>query len=249
MPSTPPSHRYAKNIVLPEIGEEGQARLLATRMLVVGAGGLGSPVLLYLAAAGVGRIGIVDPDRVELSNLQRQILFETGDLSHFKTLSARARLEELNPEIALEVYTEALTAENATRLCAGVDLVLDCCDRFETRYAINDACMGLGIPWASGALRGFTGQVALYAPHLDAALPCYRCFCPEPPDEPNRCSDDGVLGAFAGMVGSLQAMEALRYVLSIGEPAAGTMLRVDGKTLTSKRVKVRRDAGCGHGVA
>jgi molybdopterin-synthase adenylyltransferase len=242
--------RYARHILLDEIGGEGQAKLLAGRVLVVGAGGLGSPVLLYLAAAGVGTIGIVDDDVVDLSNLQRQIAHTTDRIGMAKVESARASIAAINPEVGIVAHQERLTAANAAGLVAGYDVVADGSDNFPTRFLVNDACFFAGKPLVSAAILRFDGQLATFAPHRRGADgepgPCYRCLYREPPPagQVPSCAEAGVLGAFCGALGGLQATEVIKELLGIGESLAGWLLVVDALSATWRRIRVRRDPGC-----
>ncbi len=232
------------------MGPGGQARLGAARVLVVGAGGLGSPAALYLAAAGVGTLGVVDPDRVELSNLQRQVLHATADVGRPKTASAAERLRALNPEIRVEPHPVRLGAENALELLSGYDLVVDGSDNFATRYLVNDAALRLGVPWVYGAILRWEGQLSIFgAP----GGPCYRCLFrdPPPPGAVPGCAVAGVVGALPGVVGSLQALEAVKWIVSEGgrsgsglETAAGRLLVFDAATLRIREIRPRKDPGC-----
>jgi len=209
------SKRYARQTILSEIGVEGQLRLSKSRILCVGVGGLGSPASLYLAAAGVGTIGLIDPDRVDPSNLQRQVLFHDADQGCEKVLAAQAHLSELNPEIRIEIFNEAFTAHNATSILSNYDLVIDGSDNFETKFLVNDACYKAGIPLVYGAANRFEGQVALLHGVNGA---CYRCLYPTPPKAQVRnCAESGVLGSVVGTIGTLQATLALQYVISCGD--------------------------------
>jgi molybdopterin/thiamine biosynthesis adenylyltransferase/rhodanese-related sulfurtransferase len=235
--------RYGRHLTLPEFGIEGQLRLKAASVLVVGTGGLGSPIALYLAAAGVGRLVLVDFDRVEESNLQRQILFGQSDLGRFKVEVASRRLAETNPHVVVEALAERFTAANARRLVGSVDLVLDGTDNFPTRYLINDACVLSGKPFVYGSIYRFEGQAALFA---TPGGPCYRCLFPEPPPEglvPN-CAEGGVLGVLPGMIGSIQANEALKYLAGVGTPLAGRLLVLDALSMRVRDVRVPRDPAC-----
>ena len=238
--------RYARHLILDEIGEEGQARLLAARVLVIGAGGLGAPVLLYLAAAGVGTLGIVDDDVVELSNLQRQIIHSTQNLGRPKVASAGAALEALDPGIRVELHGERLTADNVDRLVARYDLVADGSDNFATRYLVNDACVRAGTPFVSGALLRFEGQLSTFKPHAGPAHPCYRCLFPEapPPGATPRCEEAGILGAVAGVIGTLQATEVLKELLELGTGLSGSLLIYNALDTSFYRVRVPRDPNC-----
>ncbi len=240
--------RYARHLVLPEIGEEGQARLLAARVLVVGAGGLGAPLLTYLAAAGVGTLGIIDHDRVELSNLQRQVLHGTADLDRPKVESARERLAAINPEVAVELHEARLTADNALDLVGRYDLVADGSDNFPTRYLLNDTCYLAGRTLVSAAIMRFDGQLSTYKAHLRGAEgghPCYRClFGPQPGDPKESCADVGVLGALAGTMGALQATEVIKELLGIGRSLSGELLLYDALGATFRKVRTRPDPAC-----
>ena len=220
------SARYARHLALPEVGPVGQKLLTEASILVVGAGGLGSPALLYLAAAGIGKIGVIDDDSVDLSNLQRQILHSTSAVGEAKVVSAKRRLSDLNPEITIEAYEERLGVDNALDLIGDFDLVIDGSDNFSTRYLINDACEILGKPWVFGSIHRFEGQVTTF--NLDGG-PNYRDLFPEaPPTElaPN-CAEAGVLGVLPGIIGSIQATEAIKIILGVGEPLSGRLLVID----------------------
>lgn len=242
--------RYARHLVLPEIGEAGQARLLRSKVLVIGAGGLGSPLLLYLAAAGVGTLGVVDDDAVDLSNLQRQVLHDTSQVGTPKTASAAARLAEVNPEVRVVEHRGRLTRETAAETVAGYDLVADGSDNFPTRYLVNDACYLAGITLVSAAILRFDGQLSTYKAHArppDApeAMPCYRCiFGDQPPGQKDSCADVGVLGALAGTMGALQAVEVVKELLGIGDSLAGSLLLYDALGATFRKIKVKADPGC-----
>jgi adenylyltransferase/sulfurtransferase len=236
--------RYARNISLAGIGEAGQQKLLAARVLVVGAGGLGSPAIAYLAAAGVGHIGIVEYDRVELSNLQRQILYENGDIGRMKTQAARDRVQEMNPDVQVTLHEEKLTSANASAMVAAYDSVADGCDNFATRFAVNAACHNAGKPLVSAAVRGYDGQVALFKSYLGAPHPCYRCFVSGAPDDERGCADVGVLGAFAGMVGSMQALEVIKELLGIGESLSGKLLQIHALDFRTRTIHIPRDHKC-----
>lgn len=236
--------RYSRHLLLPEIGLAGQRRLKAARILCVGAGGLGSPAAMYLAAAGVGHLGIVDADRVDASNLQRQVLHGTADVGRAKTDSAMARLRDLNPTVEIQPHPARLTAANAAELIAPYDIVLDGTDNFPARFLINDACVLLGRPNVYGAVFQFEGQASVFAPRQGG--PCYRCLYPEPPppgSAPN-CAEAGVLGVVPGIVGCIQAAEALKLALGIGESLIGRLLLVDVLSLRFREMKVGRDPGC-----
>jgi molybdopterin/thiamine biosynthesis adenylyltransferase/rhodanese-related sulfurtransferase len=220
--------RYDRHIALQGFGQEGQARLKAARIVVVGAGGLGAPVLLYLAAAGVGRITVIDPDRVHLSNLQRQVLYTTEDVGKPKVDAALARLSALNPEIELRIYSDYFREENAQKLVFGADLVLDCTDSIATRYCINDACREAGTPWVYGAIYGYEGQVAVFnAPDKEGKVTDYRDLFPEVSTAIPTCDQVGVLGVLPGTIGMLQANEAIKYLTGIGEGLRNKVLSMD----------------------
>ncbi len=235
--------RYARHLTLPEVGARGQERLRAARVLLVGAGGLGSPAALYLAAAGVGTLGIVDADAVELTNLQRQILHGTGSVGRAKTDSARERLQDLNPHVAVTLHPVRLMADNALDILSGYDFAIDGSDNFPTRYLVNDASVLLHKPYVYGSIFRFDGQVSVFgAP----GGPCYRCLFaePPPPDLVPNCAEAGVLGVLPGIVGSLQALEAIKWILGVGEPLIGRLLLVDALRLQFRELSVQRDPAC-----
>ena len=236
--------RYARHIALPEIGQGGQERLLQSKVLVVGAGGLGAPLLMYLAAAGVGRLGIVDHDRVALSNLQRQVIYETGDVGQWKVESARTALHDLNPDIYVIAHAEKLTAENAETLFAPYNLIVDGSDNFETRLLVNDQCHKMRKTLISAAVSGFSGQIYTFKSYLGAPHPCYRCLYPaaEAASENQPCN--GVLGSMAGLMGSWQATEVIKELLGIGESLSGSMLLVDGLSASIRKIQVPRNHDC-----
>ncbi len=242
--------RYARHLVLPEIGEEGQARLLESRVLVIGAGGLGSPLLLYLAAAGVGTLGVVDDDEVDLSNLQRQILHTTSDTGLAKVESAVKRLAEINPEVRVVPHRTRIGRANAAELIAGYDLVADGSDNFATRYLVHDACYLAGKTLVSAAIMRFDGQISTYKAHLrdggePEAHPCYRCvFGPQPPNPKESCADVGVLGALPGTLGALQATEVIKELIGIGESLSGRLLLYEGLAAAFRSVRVTADPAC-----
>ncbi len=236
--------RYSRHLLIPEVGIEGQQRLLETSILLIGAGGLGSPAALYLAAAGVGRIGIVDDDRVDASNLQRQVLHSTGELGESKAESARQTIEDLNPDVEVVTYEERLTSENVDRILAeDWELVVDGADNFPTRYLLNDASVWHEIPVVHGSIYRFEGQATVFKPYEG---PCYRCLFPQPPppELAPSCAEGGVLGVLPGVIGSLQANEALKLALEIGEPLIGRLLLFDALTTSFSEVTVRRDPSC-----
>ncbi len=233
--------RYSRQLVMPEWSEAAQRALGAASVLVVGAGALGSPVALYLAGAGVGRLGIVDDDEVELSNLHRQILHFTPDIGIPKAHSAAAKLGFLNPDVLVEPYQVRLDASNAAVLIEGADLVVDCSDSFETRYAVNAACCAARIPLLEAGVLGTSGLVMGIRPGETA---CYRCAFPEAPPSAPTCAQAGVLGPAAGVIGSLQALEALKLLTGVGEPLLDAFLQADLATVTFLRVAVQRRADC-----
>jgi len=238
--------RYARHIILKEVGGAGQARLLSSSVLVVGAGGLGSPLLLYLAAAGVGRIGIVDFDAVSLSNLQRQIIHTTPDIGRLKTESAAEKIAAINPDIEVVTHTERLTADNALELISSYDVVADGSDSFETRFMVNDACYFARRPLVSAALGQFEGQLSTYKAYEGGDNPCYRCLFPAPPPPGTipSCAEGGILGALAGAMGSLQAVEVLKELMGIGESMSGKLMIYDALTARTRLVKVKPDPAC-----
>jgi len=237
--------RYARHLSLPEIGARGQTRLLRARVLVVGAGGLGCPTALYLAAAGVGTITIVDPDRVELSNLQRQILHDNAHAGELKVDTARLRLRQLNPDVEVQSRAVRVDATNAGSLVAGHDVVVDGSDNFDARYAVNDACVGAGIPLVYGAVEGFTGQVAVFAPHTSRGREhgCYRCLFPAPGRGPS-CAEAGVLGAVPGVIGLLQATETIKLLLGLEQSLIGRLLRYDALGMRTMESRLAADPDC-----
>tara|TARA_R110002072_G_scaffold98992_1_gene217811 strand:+ start:3994 stop:4788 length:795 start_codon:yes stop_codon:yes gene_type:complete len=238
--------RYARHIVLPEVGGTGQEKLLNARVLVIGAGGLGSPLLMYLAAAGIGTLGVVDDDVVDLSNLQRQIIHGTGNIGTAKVESAGAAVAEINPEIAFVPHRARLTAANVDDLIGQYDLVADGSDNFETRFLVNDACHLAGKTLVSATILRFEGQVATFRSGHGQGDPCYRCLYREapPPGLVPSCSEGGVLGALAGAVGALQAVEVLKEIMGIGESLAGWLMIYDALSSDVHKMKLPRDAGC-----
>ena len=239
--------RYARQTVLPEVGPEGQRRLGRSRVLLVGAGGLGSPVALYLAAAGVGLLRIADDDVVDASNLQRQVLHGTPEVGQAKVRSAAARLSALNPLVTIEAVPERARAANIEALAGDVDVIVDGSDNLPTRYLLSDAALALGKPLVYGAVERFTGQVSVFHPGWRRGFaPCYRCLFPEPPapeDAPN-CADIGVLGVLPGLVGLWQASETLKWLLGIGEPLIGRLLLVDALAARTREVRIPADPDC-----
>lgn len=238
--------RYARHIVLPEVGGNGQRKIMESKVLVVGAGGLGSPTVMYLAAAGVGTIGVVDDDVVDISNLQRQILHTTARLGMHKVDSAHQAVRELNPDVTFVPHSERLSANNVLRLISDYDLILDGSDNFSTRFLLNDASYFSSKTLVSGAILGFEGQVATYKPYLSGGNPCYRCIFPAPPPAGliPSCAEGGVFGALAGVVGSTQSLEALKELLEIGTSLSGHLLIYDGLDTNWRKVKVRPDPNC-----
>lgn len=239
--------RYSRQLILPGVGASGQRRLAEVKVLVIGAGGLGSPVLLYLAAAGVGTLGVVDDDRLELSNLQRQILHGVGALGEHKVESAAQRLRDLNPEVTLEPHEVRLTAHSALELLRPFDLIIDGSDNLPTRYLASDACVLLGKPLLYGALSQFEGQLSLlHAPLAEGRGPCYRCLYPEPPPAGAvlSCAEGGVFGALPGVIGSLLAVEAIKHLLTLGEGASGKLTHYDALTGQFYTVKLKRNPAC-----
>ncbi len=237
-------HRYARHIILNEVGGTGQAQLLRSKVLVIGAGGLGSPVAMYLAAAGVGTIGVIDDDMVDLSNLQRQILHGTEDVGQSKVESAKRTLNRLNPDVAVEAHRLRLSAENALDLFARYDVICDGSDNFATRFLVNDACHLARKTLVSAAILRFDGQLSVYKTH--AGGPCYRCIFkePPPPESIPSCAQAGVLGAIAGWMGAMQATETLKELLNIGESLSGSLVMVDALICEMRKIKVKRDPGC-----
>jgi molybdopterin/thiamine biosynthesis adenylyltransferase len=231
--------RYARHLVLREVGGPGQQRLKAARVLVVGAGGLGAPAALYLAAAGVGDLIIIDPDDLERSNLQRQVIYTEADIGRPKAEAASDRLAALNPHIFVAGYRGAFDADNADELVAGVDLVLDGTDDFAVRFAVNEACVRHGKPLVSGAMGRWTGQVGVFA-----GQPCYRCLVPEIPPDAETCVTVGVVGALSGVIGSMMALEAIKLIVGAGEPLTGRLLIYDALAAETRTVKVGADPEC-----
>jgi molybdopterin/thiamine biosynthesis adenylyltransferase len=231
--------RYARHLVLREIGGAGQQALKAASVLIVGAGGLGAPAALYLAAAGVGRIGLADPDTVALSNLQRQILYASADIGRAKVEVAAERLTGLNPHVAIEPIAARLGPDNAAALVRPYDLVLDGTDDFATRFAVNDACLAEGKPLVSGAIGRWTGQVGVFA-----GRPCYRCLVPDIPPEAETCATVGVIGALAGVIGAMMALEAIKLITQAGDSLTGRLLIYDALSAETRTVRVGADPAC-----
>lgn len=236
--------RYARHLSIPGVGREGQERLKAASVLMIGTGGLGSPAALYLAAAGVGRIGLVDDDRVDRSNLQRQILHGESWVGKPKLESAAARLAELNPRVHIESHAVRFAPDNAAALATGYDLILDGSDNFPTRFLTNDVCYFQRKPCVYGSIFRFEGQVTVFAPHLGG--PCYRCMLPDlpPPGAAPSCEEAGVLGVLPGVIGTLQAMEAIKLLLGIGEPPLGRLLCYDALRSSFRSLRLARDRAC-----
>lgn len=236
-------NRYSRHVLLPEVGELGQTRLLESKVLMIGAGGLGSPAAMYLAAAGVGTIGIIDYDTVDATNLQRQILHNLDRIGMSKTDSARETLSALNPDVKVVTHNERLTAENALKVMTGYDVVVDGGDNFPTRYLVNDASLHLRVPVVHGSIFRFEGQVSVFHPYEG---PCYRCLFPEPPppELAPSCAEAGVLGVLPGIIGSIEAMEAIKLLLGIGEPLTGRLLIYDALDEEFSTVNLGRDPAC-----
>ncbi|MEI7573225.1 MAG: molybdopterin-synthase adenylyltransferase MoeB [Phenylobacterium sp.] len=231
--------RYARHLVLREIGGPGQQKLKAARILMIGMGGLGAPASLYLAAAGVGGLVIVDPDQVELSNLQRQVLFTSSDQGRSKVDAGLRRLTDLNPHVETQALQLAVRPDNAVALIGGFDLVLDGTDDFATRLAVSDACVATGVPLVSGAIGRWTGQVGVFP-----GRPCYRCLVPEVPPDAETCQAVGVIGALAGVVGSMMALEAIKLITGAGESLSGRLLVYDALAAVTRTVRIAADPRC-----
>jgi molybdopterin/thiamine biosynthesis adenylyltransferase/rhodanese-related sulfurtransferase len=235
--------RYSRHLLIPDVGLDGQRKLKAASVLIIGTGGLGSPVALYLAAAGIGRIGLVDYDVVDRTNLQRQVIHGTSTVGGLKVESARNRMLDLNPDIQVNAYNQAFTSENAMQIAAPYDLIIDASDNFPTRYLTNDLCVLTSRPNVYGSVYRFDGQVSVF----DARKgPCYRCFFPDPPPPGlvPSCSESGVLGIVPGTIGTLQATEALKLILGIGEPLIGKLLLYNAQDMSFEFVKLRKNPGC-----
>ncbi|AHE57508.1 HesA/MoeB/ThiF family protein [Sphingomonas sanxanigenens] len=236
--------RYARHIILKEIGGAGQQALLGAHVVVIGAGGIGSPAIQYLAAAGVGRLTLIDDDTVSLSNLQRQTLFATADVGAAKVETAAGAVARLNPDVGVATVRERIDAGNAAALLAGADVVLDGCDNFATRLAVADAALALRVPLVSAAVGQFEGQLGLFR-GWDADKPCYRCFVGGDPDRPDiSCADQGVLGALTGVMGSLAALETVRAITRFGDDSAGKLLLVDALAFRFRTLALPKDPGC-----
>ena len=235
--------RYSRHIILPEVGGSGQQKMLEARVLLLGAGGLGSPAAYYLAAAGIGNLGIVDFDRVDLSNLQRQIIHSTERIGMLKTESAKKTIQALNPDVNVTLYNEKMDSSNIMNLIEGYDYIVDGSDNFPTRYLVNDACVMKNKTLIHGSIYRFEGQVTVFKP---GDGPCYRCLYPEPPPPgmvPN-CQEGGVLGVLAGVIGNLQVVEVLKLILGIGKPLVGKLLIYDALNTEFRNLRLRRDANC-----
>lgn len=236
------AERYSRHIILKEVGEEGQKKLLDGKALVIGAGGLGSAAALYLAAAGVGTIGIADADKVELSNLQRQIIHSTEDVGRAKVSSAKESMNHLNPDVEVYTYCMRVTAENIMDLVRGYDFIIDATDNFLSKFLINDACVAAEKPFCHAGIMEFRGQLMTYVPHRG---PCYRCIFGAPPPEEEVHRRMGIIGAMAGVIGSLQAMEAMKYLMEVGELLTGELLTYDALTMEFRTVKLpEADGSC-----
>jgi thiazole biosynthesis adenylyltransferase ThiF len=238
--------RYARHIILPEVGGKGQEKLLNSKVLVIGAGGLGSPAILYLAAAGVGTIGIVDFDVVDFSNLQRQVIHNTERVGTPKVESAKRTVEMLNPDVKVITYNTRISKENIMDIIKDYDVVLDGTDNFPTRFLINDACYFADKPLVSAAMLRFEGQVSVFDFRVKEQSPCYRCLFPEPPPPGlvPSCQEAGILGSIGGIMGCIQATEAIKLILGIGEPLVGKLLIMDALSMDFRKVKLRKDPNC-----
>ncbi|MGN0666954.1 MAG: thiazole biosynthesis adenylyltransferase ThiF [Huintestinicola sp.] len=232
--------RYSRHIILREVGEKGQNKLLSAKVLIIGAGGLGSPAAMYLAAAGVGTIGIADGDEVDLSNLQRQILHTTSDIGRAKVQSAKETMEAVNPDVTVKTYRTLITSENIMAMIADYDFIIDCTDNFPAKFLINDACVMAKKPFSHGGILRFSGQLMTYVPGQG---PCYRCVFKNPPpkDSVPTCKQAGIIGAVSGVIGSLQAMEAIKYIIGQGQLLTGCLLTYDALTMEFRKVKLPSD--------
>jgi len=238
--------RYARHIILREVGGAGQQKLLGARVLVVGAGGLGSPLLMYLASAGVGTIGVIDDDVVDLSNLQRQIIHTTPDIDHSKVDSAKQTIEALNPDVTVICHQERLTADNAIALISDYDIVADGSDNFATRFLVNDACYLAGKTLVFAAIGQFEGQLSTFKAHSGDDAPCYRCLFPAPPADGTvpSCAEAGVLGALAGVMGALQGVEVIKEILELGDSMAGRLMIYDALSTRTRTIRLKPDPAC-----
>jgi molybdopterin/thiamine biosynthesis adenylyltransferase/rhodanese-related sulfurtransferase len=241
------AQRYARQLVMPQVGAEGQRKLLQTSVLLAGLGGLNAPAALYLAAAGVGRLGLIDPDRVERSNLQRQVVHAESTLGRNKARSAQERIRDLNPDVETVVIEQRIDEANADELVTGWDIVVDGTDNFPARYALNEACVRLGIPLVYGAVMRFQGQVSVFWPSSDPGrAPCLQCLLPETISERDApsCAEAGVLGVVPGLVGTLQATEAIKLMLGLGDPLVGQLMMIDALTMDFRKTRIRPSPGC-----
>lgn len=236
--------RFARHLVLPEIGEAGQQKLLTSKILVVGVGGLGTVAAGYLAAMGIGKIGLIDADRVELSNLQRQLLFETADIGQLKVSAAKARIEECAPDSEIHTHALKLDATNAHSLVENYDIIIDATDNFKTRIALHNACYRAKKPLIYAAITGFEAMMTTFKAHLGSPHPCLHCFMPIAPEREISCAQEGIIGALAGMIGSQQALEAVKELLNIGESLSGRIIRYRVLTSETQSSKLLRDIGC-----
>lgn len=234
--------RYSRHLLLPQIDVLGQQKLLDAKVLIVGLGGLGSPVALYLAAAGVGQLWLADHDRVDLTNLQRQILHDTAQIGQFKTTSAQTRLHRLNPEVQLIAVNELLETTRLEHYITQVDAVVDCSDNFTTRFALNQVCVRAKKPLISGAAQGFQGQATVFLPRAES--PCYRCLYPEQEEAAATCSDSGIIAPLVGIIGSIQATEVLKVLIDIGQTLCGKLLLFDGYQSQWRTIKLPKDPHC-----
>ena len=235
--------RYSRQIMLPQIDIEGQQKLLSAKVLIVGAGGLGSPASIYLAAAGVGQITIYDDDEVDLSNLQRQIAHHTNDIGTDKVISTQQTLKKLNPEIKIVAVKQRLEGERLKMEVKNADLVLDCCDNFTTRFAVNSACVYLKTPLVSGAAIRFEGQVSVFTPGTNDS-PCYNCLYDDSGEEMQNCASNGVISPITGIIGSIQAMEAMKLIMNIGESLIGRLLLLDGLSMQWNEMRLKKNVNC-----
>jgi molybdopterin/thiamine biosynthesis adenylyltransferase len=236
--------RHARHVLLKEIGGPGQRKLSEACVLLIGAGGLGGPAALFLAAAGVKRLRIADPDTVSLDNLQRQILFRTRDVGRAKTEAAAEALSALDPDVTVEAIQGAADADSLPGLLDGMDVVLDGCDDFPTRFAVNAAAVRAGVPLVSGAIGRWDGQVGVFAPAQGPDAPCYQCWVPEAPPDAERCAEVGVVGALTGVIGSMMALEAIKLIAGAGAPLVGRMILYDGLSGRTRTVAIKRDPTC-----
>ena len=238
--------RYSRHLIIPDVGMTGQKRLKNAKVLVIGAGGLGSPALLYLAAAGVGTLGIAEFDEVDESNLQRQVIHGQSDIGKAKALSAKESIAETNPYVEVVLHEERLDNDNVMQVFEGYDLIIDGTDNFATRYMVNDAAYFLGIPYVWGSIYRFDGQASVFAPSLGDEAPCYRCLYPEPPPPGMvpSCAEGGVLGVLCAAIGSIQVNEAIKLLTGIGDPAVGKLVIYDALELEWRKLKVRKDPNC-----